>query len=104
MPIVLQHTRTTVVPERDAEFNRWYNEVHCPDLLSFKGAVSARRYRAILGEDVYRYMAAYEFQDVPTYERWRVSEHRMRMMQEFKDTFGYDPEPARSAWVQVWPE
>ena len=32
-------------PSREEEFNRWYDEVHLPDLLKVPGLVAAQRYR-----------------------------------------------------------
>jgi hypothetical protein len=31
-------------PSREPEFNKWYDEVHIPDLLSTPGAIQASRY------------------------------------------------------------
>lgn len=36
---------TNAAPGSDAEFNRWYDEVHLPDLLRVPGIVEASRYR-----------------------------------------------------------
>ena len=41
-------------------------------LLQFRGAVSARRYKAIMGEAEYQYMAVYEFESEATHQRFRV--------------------------------
>ena len=35
---------TNPVPGREAEFNRWYDERHMPDLLAVPGFVSAQRF------------------------------------------------------------
>lgn len=61
MPTVLFTVKATISKDREEAFNRWYNQQHCPQVLRFTGAVSAKRYRAILGEDTYQYMAVYEF-------------------------------------------
>ena len=34
-----------VSPDREAEYHRWYDEEHIPDILRIPGFVSARRYR-----------------------------------------------------------
>jgi hypothetical protein len=95
--------RASIPREREAEFNRWYNEEHCPQVLQYRGAVSARRYRALLGEDKYQYMAVYAFQDQPTLERFLESEHMAELKREYDAHFGGVSERARSAYVQVWP-
>ncbi|MCK9876723.1 hypothetical protein MXD61_09130 [Frankia sp. AgPm24] len=35
-----------ISPEAEAEYNRWYDEEHIPDVLKVPGIVSARRLRA----------------------------------------------------------
>jgi len=56
---------TDVDPEQEEDFNRWYDEVHLPDLLQIDGFVGARRYklsgpapRAL--QPASRYLAIYE--------------------------------------------
>jgi len=34
---------TNATPGDDSEFNRWYDEIHIPDLLKVPGVISARR-------------------------------------------------------------
>ena len=70
MAVVLFVVRASITPEHNEAFNRWYNEEHCPQLLQFRGAVSARRYKAIMGEDEYQYMAVYEFESEATFQRF----------------------------------
>jgi len=102
MATVLFVVKATISKDQEAAFNRWYNEEHCPQLLQYKGAVSARRYRAILGEDKYQYMALYEFQDEPTFRRFLESTQLKDLKAEYDAKFG-SSERARSAYVQVWP-
>lgn len=33
-------------PEQDADFNKWYDEEHLPEILAVAGFTAARRYRA----------------------------------------------------------
>ena len=95
--------RASIPPEREAEFNRWYNEQRCPQVLQYRGAVSARRYKAILGEERYQYMAVYEFQDEATLRRFLESEHLAQLKRDYEASFGAVSERARAAYVQVWP-
>jgi hypothetical protein len=59
-----------VSPNREDEFNKWYNTVHGPELLSIRGFTSLTRYKAkaqaIPPSPVpsYRYVAVYELNDV----------------------------------------
>ena len=51
MATTLFIVKATIPPEKEAAFNRWYNEEHVPQVLQFPGLVSARRYKALEGED-----------------------------------------------------
>jgi hypothetical protein len=102
MATVLFVVKATIGPEREAAFNRWYNEEHVPQVLQFPGLVSARRYRALEGEDRFRYMAVYEVQDEATYRRLIESDH-MKLLRKEYDAHYAESELERSAWVQVWP-
>ena len=103
MATVLFVVKATITAEQEDAFNRWYNQEHCPQLLRFQGAVSARRYRAIMGEDKYRYMAMYEFESEATFQRFLESGHLEELKREYDAHFGELSERARSAYVQVWP-
>ena len=67
-PIFMALTNS-VSPERDEEFNHWYNEVHAKDLLSLPTMRSMTRYRALQqitpggGEPRHRYLAIYDLDD-----------------------------------------
>lgn len=67
-PILVAMTNS-VSPERDEEFNRWYNEVHANDLLSLPTMRSLVRYRAVQqvtpggSEPFHKYMGIYELDD-----------------------------------------
>jgi hypothetical protein len=55
----------TLAPDREDEFNRWYDEEHLPAVLCrFPQIASARRYRATDGEQP-QYLVLYEY-DVST--------------------------------------
>jgi hypothetical protein len=103
MPVVLLTVKASITADQEEAFNRWYDTEHCPELLQYKGAVSARRYKAIMGEDQYQYMAVYEFQDEETFERFMESEHLTLLKKDYDAKFGTVSERVRSAYVQVWP-
>jgi hypothetical protein len=44
-----------------AEFNRWYNEVHVPEILGCPGWLANRRYECVDGDP--RFLAIYELSD-----------------------------------------
>ena len=43
------------------EFNRWYNEVHVPEILGCPGWIANRRYECVDGEP--RFLAIYDLED-----------------------------------------
>ncbi len=103
MATVLFTVRATITPDQEAAFNRWYDTEHCAQLLRYRGAVSARRYKTILGDDKYQYMAVYEFESEATFEQFLESDHLGELKQEYELNFGTASERERSAYVQVWP-
>lgn len=103
MPTVLFVVKATITPEREEAFNRWYNEEHVPQVLQFKGLVSARRYRVLEGEEDWRYLAVYELQDEATYRRFMASDHFRALRAEYDRHFGDSSRRARFACLQVWP-
>jgi hypothetical protein len=64
---------TDVDSEHEEEFNRWYDEIHLPDILAVEGFTAARRYRlsgpAPRGQEpASRYLAIYEIDTDDTHE------------------------------------
>jgi hypothetical protein len=102
MATVLFVVKATIRKDQEAAFNRWYNDEHCPQVLQYNGVVSARRYRAILGEDTYQYMAVYEVKDEATFHRLMDSDHMKTLRAEYDAHFP-DSQRARFGYVQVWP-
>ena len=102
MAVVMFTVKATIPKDQEEAFNRWYNEVHAPHLLRFPGAVSARRYRAIAGEDKYQYIAVYEFQDEATFRRFQQSDHLKELRADYDAAFSIS-ERHPAAYVQVWP-
>ncbi|OGL12149.1 MAG: hypothetical protein A3I14_05870 [Candidatus Rokubacteria bacterium RIFCSPLOWO2_02_FULL_73_56] len=103
MATVLFIVKATIRTDQEEAFNRWYNEEHVPQFLRWPGAVSARRYRALEGEDRYQYMAVYELQDEANYRRLMASEHMRALRAEYDARFGAASARARFAYTQVWP-
>jgi hypothetical protein len=50
--------------EREDEYNKWYNEVHLPDVLAVPGFVSARRFKIAQDDNKLpaSYLALYEME------------------------------------------
>ena len=103
MAIALLTVKSTITPEREKEFNEWYNHQHIPDFFKFPGVVSARRYAAIMKEDKFQYIALYEFENEDTLRRFLESDHFAWLKKETDSHFGDVCERQRAAYVQVWP-
>lgn len=56
-PYVLT-VRLDVSPEKEEEFNAWYNEDHIPALIQVEGVHGAKRYRTVEGAP--KYLAVYQ--------------------------------------------
>ena len=62
--------RATVKPERDADFNRWYNAEHTPDAVkAFPGCIGGARYKVVLGDGSHQYVALYAFKTADEMDR-----------------------------------
>jgi hypothetical protein len=49
--------------QREQEFNKWYNELHVPDVLKAPGVIGATRYEAIRAQEAQpRYLSVYELE------------------------------------------
>ena len=103
MATVLFIVKATITKDKEEMYNRWYHEEHIPQFLQFNGAVSARRYKAIVGEDKYQYIAVYELKDEATFRRLMESDHMKNLKADYDAKFGSVSERARFAYTQVWP-
>jgi uncharacterized protein (DUF1330 family) len=72
----------------EAKFNKWYNEVHIPMLLKFKGLKRASRYKQ-LGENKEQatYLAFYEFENKDALDALHASPEFAAAMEEMKETW-----------------
>lgn len=70
--------RSNVVPAREEEYNRWYNDVHLRDMLSVPGVLTARRYVSLLDEPKYAAVYELEGEDVLTTEAYLTVPHGRR--------------------------
>src|SRR5690349_21937523 len=102
MATILFMVKATIPPDKDAAFNRWYNEEHVPQALQFPGMVSAHRYKLIDGDDRHQYMALYELKDEATYRSFIASEHMKALRKEY-DTHFPMSERMRLGYAQVYP-
>lgn len=50
---------SNAIAGREADYERWYDDRHMPDMLAVPGFVSAERF-TVVGEGPYRFLAIYE--------------------------------------------
>ena len=104
MAVTIFVVRATITKDQEAAFNTWYNEEHAPQLLRYNGAVSARRYRRILGDDKFQYMAFYEFASEEVFRHFEASEHFKELVKESRTpTSAKRQSVSALAYMQVWP-
>ncbi|MDT5348454.1 MAG: hypothetical protein QOH91_1741 [Mycobacterium sp.] len=77
-------------PDREQEYNTWYDEVHIPELLALDGFVSARRLRPVDGEGPYLALYEIEGDDLQTILNNMVSNAGQLHM---SDALQLDPRP-----------
>jgi antibiotic biosynthesis monooxygenase (ABM) superfamily enzyme len=65
----------TVEPSVEDEWNRWYNDIHLPEIAACPGFVSAQRYVAQDGNER-RYMTLYELTDSKALESTEFAARR----------------------------
>ena len=95
--------RASIAKDREDAFNTWYNEEHVPQVLQYNGAVSARRYKQILGDGKLEYMAVYEFASEEVLQTFLQSDALKALRAEYDAHFGNVSERIGQAWVQVFP-
>ncbi len=81
---------TRCAPELDAEFNKWYDEIHLP-MLNKGGHIKAvTRYKLSpeAPSEQPPYLAVYEFKDAATFKAWLSSEALAEARKEMKGTWG----------------
>ena len=99
----LLSVRANVSPEREAEFNDWYNNDHLPKMQKFPGVVSAKRYQAIVSGDEYNYLAVYELDSEESLQALMASDFLKQMIAEYNEAFGAHSRRVRTAWRQIYP-
>ena len=76
------------------KFNTWYDEVHIPLLLRFKGIMEVTRYKLLYETEGYpKYLAIYKFVSKEAYEAFQTSPEFVAAVEERDQTWkqrGYE--------------
>ena len=104
---IINIVATKCPPEAEEKFNRWYNEVHIPLLLKFKGLKEVSRYKIIKElEKSPRYLAIYQFEEQKDYEAFENSPQMAAAREELKESWkddGFEIEwRAEYATIKTW--
>ena len=103
MAVGLFVVRATITKDKEAAFNTWYNEEHLPQVLRYNGAVGGRRYKKVMGDDKYEYMAVYEFASEAVFQAFLKSDALNELRRDYDKNFGEVSERVAQGWVQVFP-
>jgi antibiotic biosynthesis monooxygenase (ABM) superfamily enzyme len=88
---VVNIVATECPAEDEDRFNEWYNEVHIPMLLSYKGLTRIGRYRLIgEGDEHARYLAIYEFDSQESLDNYHTSPELAAAMEEMQESWKDD--------------
>jgi uncharacterized protein (TIGR02118 family) len=82
---IINIVATQCTPENDAKFNKWYNEVHIPMLMKFKGMKKVTRYRII--DEKPRFLAVYEYDTKEDLDALSKSPEFQAAMAEMQQTW-----------------
>jgi antibiotic biosynthesis monooxygenase (ABM) superfamily enzyme len=95
---ILMEVRVNIAPEKEEEFNHWYNTVHVPEILAVPGFIRGRRFIRVSGDKV-KYMALYELE---TLDALRSEPYlQARGWDEFEP---YISEQSWNVYRQIYPE
>ena len=79
---------TQCQPEVEEKFNTWYNEIHIPMLLKFKGIKEATRYKIIDKTEAYpKYLAIYKFESQNAFEAFETSPELAAVREDMRETW-----------------
>jgi uncharacterized protein (TIGR02118 family) len=79
---------TECAPENDAQFNKWYNEVHIPMLMKYKGIKKVTRYRVIEEKAARpKFLAVYEYDNKADYDGLTKSPEFQAAIAEMQETW-----------------
>jgi hypothetical protein len=85
---VLTIVATECPADIEDKFNEWYNEVHVPMLLKYKGLKKSSRYRLSgESENQARYLAFYEFENEQDQANLQTSPEFAEAIQEMQETW-----------------
>jgi antibiotic biosynthesis monooxygenase (ABM) superfamily enzyme len=102
--------KATIAPEREADFNEWYNTRRAAEAAQVPGLVAMRRYVPVPvdvgvhpGAEPWQYMVVYEFDSEESLRNFAASETLRAMTVDYEARFGGAGNRARLTYRQVFP-
>jgi uncharacterized protein (TIGR02118 family) len=85
---IINIVATECIPGDEAKFNKWYNEVHIPMIMKFKGVKKVTRYK-VTGESTGKgkYMAIYEYDSAADMAACNASPEFKAAIDEMNETW-----------------
>jgi uncharacterized protein (TIGR02118 family) len=93
--------RASVDPEHEAEFNRWYDEEHLPDVARLPGCLGAARYRVLEGDGSHQYMATYAFESEAALRTALRSDYIRQMIRLYDEAVGAFSTRTRTTYTRI---
>ena len=85
---IINMIATRCRPEDEEEFNKWYDEIHIPLLLKFKGMKGVTRYKIVKETEEYpTYLTIYNFESQEAYEAYTNSPEYAAAREEMNETW-----------------
>jgi len=102
--------KATIAPEREADFNEWYNMRRAKEATQVPGLVAMRRYVPLAldvgahpGTEPWQYMVIYEFDSEEALRNFTTSETLAAMTRDYDARFGGSGHRVRFTYRQVFP-
>ncbi|OGO21850.1 MAG: hypothetical protein A2Z28_01845 [Chloroflexi bacterium RBG_16_51_9] len=85
---VINVVATQCKPEDEEKFNKWYNEVHIPMIMKFKGVSEVTRYKLPKDSEEYpKYLAIYTFDNADAFKAFGTCPEMAAVQAEMKETW-----------------
>ena len=83
---IIQIVASESTPEKEAEFNKWYTEVHVPMLFAYEGVKQASRYQRISDYvQGAKFLAIYEFETKEAMDAFPESDVFANAIEDFEN-------------------
>ena len=85
---VINVVATQCKPEDEEKFNKWYNEVHIPMIMKFKGVSAVTRYKLPTDSEEYpKYLTIYKYDNQEALKASQSSPEMAAVQAEMRETW-----------------